>query len=94
MLKRRVKKRGKLIKKGKDKKMIIVLILMFALLIILMFCSIKNPEKERIDNAIELIEKYRDNNNKYISRYSYHDVDRIQVNEMLNRISYCLTKYE
>ena len=72
--------------------MIVVLILMFVLLIILMFCSVKNPEQKKIDDAIKLIEKYRDNNNKYISRYSYHDVDRIRVNEMLNRISYCLTK--
>lgn len=74
--------------------MIIMLILNLVFLIILTFFSVENPEKERIDNAIELIEKYRDNNNKYISRYSYHDVDRIRVNEMLNRISYCLTKDE
>lgn len=74
--------------------MIIILILAFVLLMLLMFTTTKNPEQEKIDNAIKLIEKYRDNNNKYISRYSYHDVDRIQVNEMLNRISYCLTKEE
>ena len=72
--------------------MIIILILMFVLLIILMFSSVKNPEKERIDNAIKLIEDYREKNNKIILKHSYHDVDRIQINEMLNRISYCLTK--
>lgn len=74
--------------------MIVVLIILFILLIVLMFSSVKNTEQEKINNTLKLIEEYRNKNQYIIDKYTYHDIDRIQLNEILNRISYSLTREE
>lgn len=72
--------------------MIILIIICVVLLVVVIFSNTNEEEKEKIDNALKLIDEYRNKNEYIIDKFTYHDIDRKQVNEMLNRISYSLTR--